>query len=346
MTRSARKLIRDYAYRHVGGAALVLLYHRVADLDWDPQQLAVSRDNFVAQMRILSRRYRVLPLQELVDGLRRRRVPDGAIAVTFDDGYADNLHNAAPALAEFSVPATVFVSSGFVGAAREFWWDELDCIVLSPGTLPVEIELAVGRARFSAILAESHQHSAADASQDVSWSVEDPGGTERQRLYRELCAFVRPLPADDRTEALAQLRAAANAPAHARSGHLPLSTTDVRTLASHPYVDLGGHTVSHQMLSARSADEQRIEIAADRAALAEMLGHAPRLFSYPYGSLDSYTAETVDIVRETGYEGACSNHPGVVKPWTDPYRIPRYLVRDWDAETLAERIDGWFDDPQ
>ena len=48
------------------------------------------------------------------------------------------------------------------------------------------------------------------------------------------------------------------------------------------------------------------------------------------------------IVREAGFAGACSNHLGVVKPWTDPFRLPRNIVRDVDADTLARQIDGWF----
>jgi hypothetical protein len=51
----------------------------------------------------------------------------------------------------------------------------------------------------------------------------------------------------------------------------------------------------------------------------------------------------VSIVREVGFSGACSNHPGVVKPWTDCFRIPRNLVRDWDADTFAARLEGWLD---
>ena len=342
MIAKVRTRARDFVYRHVGGTALVLVYHRVADLQRDPQRLAVAVHNFSAQIRLLSQRYRVVSLEELIRTLRKRRVLDRAIAITFDDGYADNLHNAAPVLAGREVPATVFVGSGAIGTQREFWWDEVERIVLAPGTLSDHIELAVGHARFSAAVTGSRVYSPADAARDAIWNIESANDNERQRLYRNLCAFIKPLSSEERASALEQLRAAADAPAP-RTGYLPLSATELAALDAYPAIDIGAHTVSHQMLSVCAPEEQREEIRADRDALLEMLGHTPRVFAYPYGGLDDYTAETAEIVREVGYEGACSGHPGVVKMWGDPYRIPRHLVRDWDAETLVRKIDGWFD---
>jgi peptidoglycan/xylan/chitin deacetylase (PgdA/CDA1 family) len=92
--RGLRATVRDFAYRHVGGTALVLAYHRVADLERDPQLLAVSPANFEAQVKMLSEECRVVSLEDLLEALRRRTVPDRAIVLTFDDGYADNLTTA------------------------------------------------------------------------------------------------------------------------------------------------------------------------------------------------------------------------------------------------------------
>ena len=63
-------------------------------------------------------------------------VPSAGVVVTFDDGYADNFHNAKPLLERYEIPATVFVTTGYLQDQREFWWDELERILLQPGTLP------------------------------------------------------------------------------------------------------------------------------------------------------------------------------------------------------------------
>jgi peptidoglycan/xylan/chitin deacetylase (PgdA/CDA1 family) len=246
------------------------------------------------------------------------------------------------------VPATVFVSSGFVGVDREFWWDEVERITLSPGSLPEHITLAAGDATFSATLDAQREYSTADADRDATWSVlADPSadGT-RQRLYRELCAFLRPLPATARETALDKLRAQAGVSAAARPDNRPLTAEEVERLGASEMVAVGGHTVDHVVLSAQDAAEEQRQIALDRVGLASMLGTSPTMFSYPFGGLDDYSARTVDAVRQAGYAGACSNHPGVVKPWTDPYRIPRVLVRDWTADELHDTLEGWFRDPR
>jgi peptidoglycan/xylan/chitin deacetylase (PgdA/CDA1 family) len=108
------------------GAIAILLYHRVAQLGTDPQQLAVDPQTFDEQLTVLRETCTPVALGDVPGMLRARRLPRRPVAVTFDDGYRDNLHEAKPLLERHGVPATVFVASGYVGAGKEFWWDELD----------------------------------------------------------------------------------------------------------------------------------------------------------------------------------------------------------------------------
>jgi len=341
-----RARARDFAYRHVGGTALVLVYHRVTQLERDPQLLAVTPENFDAQMTLLAERYSVLPLSELAAGIRSHHVPDRAVAVTFDDGYADNLLEATPLLEKYGVPATVFVSSGCVESGREFWWDEVERIVLGPSTLPETVALETPEAIFSYHLEGQLERTAEDAARDWAWNLLRPDAEPRHTLHRELCDFYGPLAPVNRLSALAQLREAAHADAEPRATHRPLTAEEVTRLDSSPFVEVGAHTVNHPVLSARSADEQRIEIGYDKAALQELCGRPITWFSYPHGSLSDYTDETVSIVSEDGFSGACSNHLGVVKPWTDVYRLPRVIVRDLEASEFAGLLEGWFREPR
>jgi peptidoglycan/xylan/chitin deacetylase (PgdA/CDA1 family) len=93
----------------------VLVYHRIADLDADPMGLAVRPRHWAQQLEVLRSR-EVAPLEDVV----ARRAAAGALAVTFDDGYADNL-----LLREAGIPITVFIATGHVEEGRPFWWDRV-----------------------------------------------------------------------------------------------------------------------------------------------------------------------------------------------------------------------------
>ena len=85
-----------------------------------------------------------LSLAELVEGLAQRRLPEQAVAVTFDDGYADNLEIAAPILAKHRIPATLFIATGLVDAHGPPWWDQLASLLLKPARLPSTLALSSG----------------------------------------------------------------------------------------------------------------------------------------------------------------------------------------------------------
>src|SRR5205823_681785 len=91
--------------------AAILLYHRVASRG-DRLAPAVSPAHFAEHLEVLRTRWQPLALGELAAGVRLWEVPDRAVAVSFDDGYADNLHRAAAALAKAEVPGTFFVTTG------------------------------------------------------------------------------------------------------------------------------------------------------------------------------------------------------------------------------------------
>jgi peptidoglycan/xylan/chitin deacetylase (PgdA/CDA1 family) len=112
---------------------LVLCYHRIAEDRPDSWELCVSPDHFAEHLAVISAAGRPAPLAELAPDRAARAGRDRPlVALTFDDGYADNLHRAKPLLEAADVPATVFVVSGAIGQAGEFWWDELERAVLGP----------------------------------------------------------------------------------------------------------------------------------------------------------------------------------------------------------------------
>ena len=100
--------------------AVVLLYHRIAEPETDPHRQAVPPAVFESHLEMLRREYHVKALPDVVG----RSYQDRTVAVSFDDGYADNLTAAAPIAARLGVPITVFVAVQPVLDGRPFPWDE------------------------------------------------------------------------------------------------------------------------------------------------------------------------------------------------------------------------------
>jgi peptidoglycan/xylan/chitin deacetylase (PgdA/CDA1 family) len=336
------------------GKALVLLYHRVTELPTDPQLLCVAPSRFGEHLEIL-RRHNVMSLRQMVRAMDGGAIPPRSVVVTFDDGYADNLHNAKPLLEQFHVPATVFVVSGSVGSSSEFWWDDLDRLLLQPGTLPETLHLTIAGVPHEWRLGDSARYDAAAYERFRAWNVlgkADP--TPRHAIYRELCNLLRPLSSEERRQAVDQLSRWASTEAGGRWTHRMLSPEELRQLPAGGLIEVGAHTVTHPVLSACPAagpPEQppstgggtaSAEIRDSKAQLENIVGRPVTSFSYPYGSRADYTAETVDLVRGAGFACACSNFFGPVRPDTDRYQLPRVIVRDWDGDEFARRLEHWW----
>jgi peptidoglycan/xylan/chitin deacetylase (PgdA/CDA1 family) len=114
--------MRLIAWRSCG---IILLYHRIARTEWDPWSLCVTPEHFAEHLEVL-KKYRCVPLSQIQTGSWRLSSRGLPVAITFDDGYADNLHEARRLLELYDTPATFFLTTGYLGAAREFWWDELE----------------------------------------------------------------------------------------------------------------------------------------------------------------------------------------------------------------------------
>lgn len=321
--------------RRRGG--IVLLYHRVAELASDPQLLAVTPARFAEQMAVLRRAGRRVALSEMAARVASGRSVDGDVAVTFDDGYADNLHQALPILERHGVPATFFVVSGAIDDGAEFWWDEVERLILQPRATRAEAGgTDVARDRGATATAD-----------DPHWNVCDAGTrSARQELYVSLCERIRPLDAVRRGAALAMLRAWTRQPATGRPTHRALNRGELRRLAASRYATIGAHSATHPVLARLGAAAQHDEVARAKGLLERVVGRPVNLFSYPYGTRGTFDATSVACLRKTGFAAACANQPGLVSRTTDVLALPRFIVRDWGGDEFERRLDAWWDGPE
>ncbi|HXE97638.1 MAG TPA: polysaccharide deacetylase family protein, partial [Dongiaceae bacterium] len=271
---------------------------------------------FRAQLRYLKENFPIVRFEE-----DWATAPKPAVVITFDDGYADNALEALPILEEIGVPATFFVSTGTTGTTKEFWWHELERIIFETQNLPPGFTLK-------------------DDSFEKSWPTRDL--KERQAFYQGIVGLMTNADAAHRDNWLAQLRRWAHSEDAIANIHRAMTTEELRLLAGSRWVTIGAHTVTHTQLSSISPDAQREEIVESKKQLEAWLGREVTTFSYPFGKRCHYTTETVALCREAGFSKVAANFPGQAHRWTDPYQIPRHLVRNWSAEMFAEKLRGFW----
>ena len=318
-----------------GQKFLILLYHRVIELHSDPWLLAVTPSHFAEHLEILRENARPIGLQQLLQGLLDGNLPDRSVVVTFDDGYADNLHKAKPLLERHDVPATAFLTTGYIGRQREFWWDELDRLLLQPGALPETLRLSLNGNTYRWRLGKAARYSDGTSRRYSRWRAWTKSPDSRYSLYRSLWELLHPLLDGERHKVLEELRVWAGAELAVRPTHLPLSVEEVVALKEGGLVEVGAHTVTHSALATLPAAAQREEIWQSKARLEEILGSPLNSFSYPHGSLSS---ETMAIVQEAGFSCACSGSTRL----TNRFELPRVSIQDWDGDEFAGRLSGWL----
>ena len=305
------------------------MYHRVADPAVDPWGLAVRPDRFEEHVRILARSRRPLTMSNFFDGLERGTLPNNAVAVTFDDGYVDNLREARPRLAAAGVPATLFVTTGAVGQRSEYWWDELARLVLLRRAA-LDCELVVAGERCRLAFAE-----ATPAESSRAWRAWQLPRSAREAAYRETWRRLRVAPANEREAVMSRLRVLLEAPLP-DPHDLPMSPSEIAEVAADGRFEIGAHTVTHPVLPSLDAAERRREILESRHA-CERLANAPVAgFAYPHGALD---ADSRAAVRECGFRWACSTESRAVpRRDYDRYALPRLGILDWEGPAFERAL--------
>lgn len=331
--------IKKKYLEHIESRGVILMYHRVADVLSDPWQLAVSPKNFEEQMKVLQKYGNCMELKEMAKKLEKGKQLEKAIAITFDDGYADNYLNAKPLLEKYNIPATIFVSSSFLGKDTEYWWDDLDRILLQPGDLPEELSLNINGKEYNWKLNGFRKYTEEESRNYQSWLSWEASPTYRHHLYNEIWHLLSPESDEERRNVLKQMITWAGLEPEGRPENIPLSVEQLQKLVSGGLIEVGGHTVSHPKLSSKTLDIQKQEILQGKIFLEDVLGISIETFSYPFGD---FTKETIPLVKESGFSCACTTVSDIVRKETSAYELPRFEVINWDGETFERKLHKWL----
>jgi peptidoglycan/xylan/chitin deacetylase (PgdA/CDA1 family) len=283
----------------------ILRYHAICGPEghaYAEPGICVTPRAFEAHVAYLASRYRVLPLPEAVRCLRDgKSLPANAVAITFDDGYADNLA-AARVLNRHGLTATFYITTGCLQGGAPFW--------------PSEVRQLVARATFPAIELE------AGGSRIF---LPTATGADRTRAIRALARLFKSHPIPVREQLRDQLRAACGGGA---TPSFMLSWDELREM-HRLGMTIGAHTVTHPNLPSAGLAAAEAEITASRAHLESALDARVTMFSYPNGGAERYmTPEIARLVRDAGFEAATTSWNGFAGGRSDPYALERIQVSE------------------
>jgi len=319
--------------------AAILIYHRIAIPASDPQLLAVSPEHFEQHLIYLKRHYKIVSLYELGRSLAKGTVPHRAVVLTFDDGYVDNLWNAKYLLEKYEVPATIFVTAGFVGKNKEMLSDILERCLITADKRPQMLVLNIGG------ISHRWEFEQSSIKTDLSWDVtKGYFPTQRHKCYFELHKIVRSLDARQREEVLWRIQQWAGIEG-CRAEKRIVDEEQLRELASTPLIEIGSHGVNHLVMSKQDDNVLYNELADSKVMLESWLKKSVISFAYPYGGWDDVSEKTVDIAKDVRYQLACANIPATITKRSNMFLLPRFLVRDWDTAFFEKQLRRYFGVP-
>jgi len=299
--------------------AIVLVYHRIADLKKDTQLLAVTPQKFEEQIIYLKDRFNIISLQELIRDLENKKIKKKSLVITFDDGYADNLFNAKPILEKHNIPATFFITTDALNSNSEFWWDFLERVFLDYNlqTLnPIDIKI-----------------------NDIRFFKSNISVNTLARIYKEAYTIMRKLSTEDRDAVLNYFLHWAKINESVRDSYRPLNKRELVELSLNNLFEVGSHSKSHCSLNKQKIDIQKNEIANSKNILDNILSKDIKSFAYPYGTINDYSKNTINIVKESKYNCGVTTIQSPVYNNTDLFQIPRILVRNWDTCSLEYELN-------
>lgn len=290
----------------------ILIYHRVNDNN-DPFFPATPIELFQRQMEYLLRNFYILSLDDAVDMLRQKSLPDNALVITFDDGYKDVYVHAFPILKTLSIPATLFLTTGSIGSGKALWHDR----VFSAFRNTAEKDLKAYPDETRHYRLHTLEYKLA-AQTEILRYLRSLDNSKRELYIRRLTDMLK---VDDTREL----------------PDLMLDWQEVKKMSRHG-ITIGSHTITHPILSRIDLIEAQSEICESKKEIESKLGCPITTFAYPNGKSSDYNNDVISILKETGYSCAVTTLFGTNDETQDLYQLRRALPWEKHLPTFATKL--------
>lgn len=301
-------MVRALRALHDRGQATltILAYHRVMPTDalesypFDDQLISATPAQFEWQMRHLREHLHPVALRDVIAHLDDGApLPPAAVAVTFDDGFADTYRYAFPVLKRYAIPATIFVSTGYIDSKEPFWFELAAYLVyhLQPHAL---------------VLPGGHTFPTGDSRE------------ARTRSLRQLDGILKDLPNAERIALIADWtrRFAARITHDATDHSQPISWPQVREMAA-AGIEFGSHTVTHPNLTCISDEDLNRELLDSKRILEDRLQRVIDSIAYPIGTPSTFNTHVIEAIERHGYKLGLTYVSGA----NTLHRIDRFELR-------------------
>lgn len=298
---------------------VVLMLHRVVEHEHSAalphrRPLCVGRESFEKLLRWLPQYFDCVPLQALLEHSPSHRP---RVALTFDDGWRDNAEHAFPLLERYQMPASIFLSTDFIGSQRAFWWEAIG-------------ETLWQQPQSSAGLALEQQLKTLGITLAQTLKVYDQS-TQRSQALAELLQQLK-VHAPHKLQALADSCPKDCGP-HSLDWH------QVKHMERSGLVRFGPHGASHSILTQLDETQLRADLVRSHHTLSAHCESPLGIYCYPNGD---HNSEVRKAVAALGYRYALSTAAGLIEPGKNqPLALPRIDVSHSSARhpsLLAWRI--------
>jgi peptidoglycan/xylan/chitin deacetylase (PgdA/CDA1 family)/CelD/BcsL family acetyltransferase involved in cellulose biosynthesis len=280
---------------------LIVAWHNV-ERTWNyPAAPGAGAAGFEHQLRQLQRLGTIVPLATALRQLTTGQpLPPRAIALTFDDGYRDNLEVGAPVLERLGLPATFFLVPGILDGTVSPWWETVAWAVRRSAKASVDWE---GR----------------------TLPLGGRGGRGGRRALELLTERLKTLDQAGRARAVAELLERLEPDGEPDHRRLFLGWDGARELLARGF-EVGGHSTDHAILARESPAAQLADLVESRRRLEAELDVPIEVLAYPNGSRADYDAATVDAARRAGYSHGLTARSGWNSTATPLFEVRRVVL--------------------
>jgi len=241
----------------------------------------------------------------IISGKKSRRF----VAITFDDGYSDNLTHALPVLEKYNAPFTVFLITAFPDHRMILWWYLLEELVMNNP----EIAFSDNGRSFSYVTSTE---------------------AEKRDAFWEIRRYIMNSDQEQLVPVFRNIFNATEEKLYEPVRQMALSWEQVREMAGHPLVTMGAHTVNHPVLSQLSEEKVRAEISNSMEIIEERTGRPVSHFAYPYGISSAAGPREFELAARCNLKSAFT---------TESSNISRRHSKQLMALPRIEITEGWSD---